>query len=185
MNRTRPSTPFVRLRAGILTGLFAIGLASVAQAEEPAKAPATSESSEATPEPRAKDQPLPAPQPRLKVKRADRRQGPATAISLARKGCMSDPSECRCSHKDPKKSAICAPVIGHFCPDSTLKYMASKCLSLFGGVTVCKCAANSEIQTYISKEEAAAKKKSKKGKKKGKKGKGKKKGKKGSAKKSK
>jgi len=68
---------------------------------------------------------------------------------------------------------MCAPVIGHFCPDSTLKYMASKCVDLFGGVTVCKCAANSEIQSYISKEEAAERKKSKK--KKGKKSKSKKK----------
>jgi len=82
---------------------------------------------------------------------------------------MSDPAQCRCSHKDPKKSALCAPVIGHFCPDSTLKYMASKCVDLFGGVTVCKCAANSEIQSYISKEEAAERKRSKKKKKKGKK----------------
>lgn len=149
-------TSFPRLCAGLLTGLFALTVTATVQAEEPAATTSEAGQPQASPEPQA------PPEPRLKVKRADRREGPPTAMSLARNGCLSDPEQCRCSHKDPNKSAICAQAIGHFCPDSTLKYMASKCLSLFGGVTVCKCAARSEIQTYISNEESAAKKKSKK-----------------------
>jgi hypothetical protein len=47
-------------------------------------------------------------------------------------------------------------------PDSTLRYLASACMDLFGGATLCQCAAQKQIETYIKAEDAAKAKADKK-----------------------
>lgn len=79
----------------------------------------------------------------------------AAGEKFAREGCFSDPSKCRCQSNDPSKSQFCGTMLGHFCPDSTLRYLASACMDLFGGATLCQCAARQQIEGYIKAEDAA------------------------------
>lgn len=94
---------------------------------------------------------------------------------FAREGCFSDPSKCKCQSSDAAKSQFCGTILGHFCPDSTLRYLAAACMDLFGGATLCQCAAKQQIESYIAAEDAAKLKAEKEAAKKAKKGKGKKK----------
>jgi hypothetical protein len=103
------------------------------------------------------DSTAPAP----KIKRARHRDAGATT-TLARDGCMANPAQCKCASKDPHKIAICQPMIGYFCPESTLNLMASMCIELFGGVTACRCATSSELQSHVDGEAKKSKKKKKK-----------------------
>lgn len=92
---------------------------------------------------------------------------------FAREGCFSDPSKCKCQSSDAAKSQFCGTILGHFCPDSTLRYLAAACMDLFGGATLCQCAAKQQIEAYVAAEDAAKakaeKEAAKKAKKKGKK----------------
>ena len=81
-----------------------------------------------------------------------------------RAGCLSDPSKCKCQYKDQATTSTCASILGHFCPDSTLRYLASSCMDLFGGATLCQCAATKQIENFIKAEDAAAAKAEKKAK---------------------
>lgn len=80
---------------------------------------------------------------------------PAATEKFAREGCFADPSKCKCQSTDAAKSQFCGTVLGHFCPDSTLRYLAAACMDLFGGATLCQCAAKQQIEAYISAEDAA------------------------------
>lgn len=91
----------------------------------------------------------------------DRASG-AGATTFARAGCLNDPSKCKCQQKDKEKGTTCAAILGHFCPDSTLRYLASACMDLFGGATLCQCAASKQIETLINAEDAAKAKADKK-----------------------
>lgn len=90
-------------------------------------------------------------------------------VKFERDGCLSDPSKCKCQHKDAGKSALCSAMLGHFCPDSTLRYLAAACMDLFGGATLCQCAETKQIENYIKAEDAAKAKADKKAAAKGKK----------------
>lgn len=79
----------------------------------------------------------------------------AAAEKFAREGCFADPSKCKCQSTDAAKSQFCGTVLGHFCPDSTLRYLAAACMDLFGGATLCQCAAKKQIESYIAAEDAA------------------------------
>jgi hypothetical protein len=83
-------------------------------------------------------------------------------VQFERDGCLSDPKKCKCQDKDPAKSALCSGILGHFCPDSTLRYLAAACMDLFGGATLCQCAATQQIESYIKAEDAAKAKAEKK-----------------------
>jgi hypothetical protein len=88
-------------------------------------------------------------------KAKERAEAPAPA-AFERTGCLSDPGKCKCQHKDKAKSALCAAMLGHFCPDTTLRYLASACMDLFGGASLCQCAENKQIEGLIKAEDAAA-----------------------------
>jgi hypothetical protein len=92
----------------------------------------------------------------------DKAAGGAAPTNFERNGCLNDPSKCKCQDKDKSKGAACAAILGHFCPDSTLRYLASSCMDLFGGATLCQCAATKQIEGYIKAEDAAAAKAAKK-----------------------
>lgn len=79
--------------------------------------------------------------------------GPPGKFAL--EGCFADPSKCKCQSNDASKSQFCGTMLGHFCPDSTLRYLAAACMDLFGGATLCQCAARQQIETYIKAEDAA------------------------------
>jgi hypothetical protein len=53
-------------------------------------------------------------------------------------------------------------MLGHFCPDSTLRYLAAACMDLFGGATLCQCAEQKQIEGFIKAEDAAKAKADKK-----------------------
>lgn len=91
----------------------------------------------------------------------DRASG-ASATTFERNGCLNDPSKCKCQNTDKSKSGTCAAILGHFCPDSTLRYLASQCMDLFGGAALCQCAAQKQIEGYIKAEDAAKAKADKK-----------------------
>lgn len=92
----------------------------------------------------------------------DRASG-APATTFERNGCLNDPSKCKCQSNDKAKSATCAAILGHFCPDSTLRYLASQCIDLFGGAAaLCQCAAPKQIEGLIKAEDAAKAKADKK-----------------------
>lgn len=74
---------------------------------------------------------------------------------FAVEGCFADPGKCKCQNTDAAKSQFCGTMLGHFCPDSTLRYLASACMDLFGGATLCQCAARQQIESYIKAEDAA------------------------------
>lgn len=74
---------------------------------------------------------------------------------FALEGCFADPAKCKCQSNDAAKSAFCGTMLGHFCPDSTLRYLAAACMDLFGGATLCQCAAKQQIESYIKAEDAA------------------------------
>lgn len=86
----------------------------------------------------------------------------AGPTNFERGGCLSDPSKCKCQHTDKAKGATCASILGHFCPDSTLRYLASACMDLFGGAALCQCAPKKQIETLIKSEDAAKAKADKK-----------------------
>lgn len=90
---------------------------------------------------------------------------------FAVEGCLSDPAQCKCQNTDAAKSQFCGTVLGHFCPDSTLRYLAAACMDLFGGATLCQCAAKQQIEAYVKAEDAAKAKAEKDAAKKAKKGK--------------
>lgn len=85
--------------------------------------------------------------------------GPTT---FERGGCLNDPSKCKCQNTDKAKGQACAAILGHFCPDSTLRYLASACMDLFGGAALCQCAPKKQIETLIKAEDAAKAKADKK-----------------------
>lgn len=91
-----------------------------------------------------------------------RAESGAAPTSFERNGCLSDPSKCKCQQKDKATAATCAAMLGHFCPDSTLRYLASACMDLFGGATLCQCAPKQQIETLIKAEDAAKAKADKK-----------------------
>jgi hypothetical protein len=93
----------------------------------------------------------------------------AAGEKFAREGCFSDASKCKCQSQDAAQSQRCGTMLGHFCPDSTLRYLASACMDLFGGATLCQCAARQQIEGYIKAEDAAKAKAEKDAKKKAKK----------------
>lgn len=74
---------------------------------------------------------------------------------FAVEGCFADPDKCKCQNTDAAKSHFCGTMLGHFCPDSTLRYLASACMDLFGGATLCQCAARQQIEAYVKAEDAA------------------------------
>jgi hypothetical protein len=86
------------------------------------------------------------------------------AVKFERDGCFSDPSKCKCQDTDAAKTALCSGMLGHFCPDSTLRYLAAACMDLFGGASLCQCAAKQQIEGLIKTEDAAAAKAAKKAK---------------------
>src|SRR5690606_11373501 len=61
------------------------------------------------------------------------KERPATTEKFAREGCLSNPEKCKCQSNDPTRSHFCGTMLGHFCPDSTLRYLAAACMDLFGG----------------------------------------------------
>jgi hypothetical protein len=79
--------------------------------------------------------------------------GPSEKFAV--EGCFADPSKCKCQNNDAAKSTFCGTMLGHFCPDSTLRYLAAACMDLFGGATLCQCAAKQQIESYIKAEDAA------------------------------
>lgn len=85
-------------------------------------------------------------------------------VKFERDGCFSDPSKCKCQSTDANKTALCSSMLGHFCPDSTLRYLAAACMDLFGGASLCQCAATQQIESYIKAEDAAKAKADKKAK---------------------
>lgn len=76
-------------------------------------------------------------------------------VKFAREGCFADPSKCKCQNNDAGQSQFCGTMLGHFCPDSTLRYLAAACMDLFGGATLCQCAAKQQIESHIKAEDAA------------------------------
>ena len=76
-------------------------------------------------------------------------------VKFERDGCLSDPQKCKCQSTDSTKTALCSSMLGHFCPDSTLRYLAAACMDLFGGASLCQCAATQQIESYIKAEDAA------------------------------
>lgn len=76
-------------------------------------------------------------------------------VKFAREGCFTDPAKCKCQSNDQSQSQFCGTMLGHFCPDSTLRYLAAACMDLFGGATLCQCAAKQQIEGYIKAEDAA------------------------------
>lgn len=94
-------------------------------------------------------------------KAKDRAEAPAGG-KFEREGCLADPTKCKCQDKDAGKSALCSSMLGHFCPDSTLRYLAAACMDLFGGATLCQCAETKQIESYIKAEDAAKAKADKK-----------------------
>ena len=91
----------------------------------------------------------------------DRAQAPG-AVKFERDGCLTDPAKCKCQNKDAGKAALCSSMLGHFCPDSTLRYLAAACMDLFGGVTLCQCAEQKQIEGLIKAEDTAKAKADKK-----------------------
>lgn len=83
-------------------------------------------------------------------------------VKFERDGCLTDPEKCKCQNKDASKVALCSAMLGHFCPDSTLRYLAAACMDLFGGATLCQCAEQKQIETLIKTEDAAKAKADKK-----------------------
>lgn len=98
-------------------------------------------------------------------------RGTAAPEKFAREGCFADASKCKCQSSDATKSQFCGTVLGHFCPDSTMRYLAAACMDLFGGATLCQCAAKQQIEAYVAAEDAAKAKAEKEAAKKAKKGK--------------
>lgn len=88
----------------------------------------------------------------------------AGPVSFERDGCLSDPQKCKCQNTDASKTALCSSMLGHFCPDSTLRYLAAACMDLFGGASLCQCAAAQQIESFIKAEDAANAKAEKKAK---------------------
>ncbi|MFY0536980.1 hypothetical protein [Nannocystis pusilla] len=76
-------------------------------------------------------------------------------VKFAREGCFNDPAKCKCQSSDAGQSQFCGTMLGHFCPDSTLRYLAAACMDLFGGATLCQCAAKQQIEAHIKAEDAA------------------------------
>jgi hypothetical protein len=79
----------------------------------------------------------------------------ADGVKFAREGCFTDPAKCKCQSNDPAQSQFCGTMLGHFCPDSNLRYLAAACMDLFGGATLCQCAAKQQIESHIKAEDAA------------------------------
>lgn len=78
--------------------------------------------------------------------------------SFSRIGCMTDPTKCTCQSEDAKESSACGDVLGYFCPESTMKYLAASCMDLFGGAVVCNCASAKQIETHLKAESTGSKK---------------------------
>jgi hypothetical protein len=91
----------------------------------------------------------------------DRTQAPGQ-VKFEREGCLTDPAKCKCQNKDASKAALCSSMLGHFCPDSTLRYLAAACMDLFGGATLCQCAEQKQIENLVKAEDAAKAKADKK-----------------------
>ncbi|MCA9688425.1 MAG: hypothetical protein R3A51_20065 [Nannocystaceae bacterium] len=140
----------------ILSVTLALGLSSELRAAEPSGGSSDLERVTAS----MKEQPSAGP---MRAKKASPGDGP---LSTARGGCMTNPELCKCTYKEAADAKLCEPIIGFFCPESTVNLLASKCVTLFGGVTACRCASPGEVQTHLDAEEKAAKKKRGKGKKK-------------------
>jgi len=85
-------------------------------------------------------------------------------VKFERDGCLSDPQKCKCQNTDANKTALCSSMLGHFCPDSTLRYLAAACMDLFGGASLCQCAETKQIESFIKAEDAAKAKADKKAK---------------------
>lgn len=98
---------------------------------------------------------------RATARQAKEKTGP---VKFAREGCFTDPEKCKCQSSDVAKSQFCGTMLGHFCPDSTLRYLAAACIDLFGGATVCQCAPRQQIESHIKAEDAAKAKAEKKAK---------------------
>ena len=138
-----------RAKLSLLAGSLALGLAfgTAARAGEPQVA-ATDEGA--------------FQEARTTAQKAKEKAEAPAAAKFERDGCLSDPAKCKCQHKDPAKSALCSSMLGHFCPDSTLRYLAAACMDLFGGATLCQCAEQKQIEGLIKAEDAAKAKADKK-----------------------
>ena len=146
--------------------LLLLGAPGQARAE-PAAAPAESPSSETSPaasDLAAITSKYSEGEPKKMLKRPRHREAGAPPPKLMRASCFSDPEKCKCTAQEQAKLDICQPVIGYFCPESTLNLMASMCVSLFGGVTACRCATQGELQSHVNAEakKSGKKKKNKK-----------------------
>lgn len=152
--------PWARITALALA--LGLALTTEAAAGEPAPAPEGENPALAKPrdpakEPSAAEAAYMAE--RRRAKQVHRRQEgePLTGV-FDRASCMTDPAKCTCQSNNAQDSLACGDVLGYFCPDSTLKYLASSCIDLLGGATVCKCASNAQIKAQVDAEDAAAKK---------------------------
>lgn len=154
--------PWVRLAASALALALALAAGEAVAGEPAAAAPAAENPALAKPRDPA-NEPSPAEAAymaeRRRAKQVRRRQEgePLTGV-FDRQSCMTDPAKCTCQSQNAQDSLACGDVLGYFCPDSTLKYLASSCIDLLGGATVCKCASNAQIKAQIDAEDAAAKK---------------------------
>lgn len=135
-------------RATLLVGSLALGLTfGTAHAGEPQTAPTDEGAFQ---------------EARTTAQKAKEKAEAPTPTGFERQGCLSDPTKCKCQHKDAAKSTLCSSMLGHFCPDSTLRYLAAACMDLFGGATLCQCAEQKQIEGLIKAEDAAKAKADKK-----------------------
>ncbi len=153
----------VVIAAGALLLVGALGQARA----EPASAPAAEASPSSETSPAASDlatitSKYSEGETKKMLKRPRHREAGAPPPRLMRESCFSNPEKCKCTAKEQAKLDICQPVIGYFCPESTLNLMASMCVSLFGGVTACRCATQGELQTHVDSEAKKSSKKKKK-----------------------
>lgn len=137
----------VRVAPSLLAVIASLALGTAARAGEPQTAAADEGAYQ---------------QARATAQRAkERAEAPAPA-KFEREGCLTDVAKCKCQHEDAGKSALCAGMMGYFCPDSTQRYLASSCMNLFGKATLCQCAANKQIESFVKAEDAAKAKADKK-----------------------
>ena len=81
---------------------------------------------------------------------------PASANST-QKSCMLNPADCICNQTSKQDNAICSAMLGYFCPESNMEYLAFKCIDLFGDSTICNCASQQDIQTMARQQQAIKK----------------------------
>ncbi|MEZ4385293.1 MAG: hypothetical protein R3A79_28460 [Nannocystaceae bacterium] len=147
-------------RLALALVLLPFAVAGEAHAGDTAAAAEAAPATESTPDkmnPHGWDQNY-LEQRKVAKKAAVRADGDARGSFAGRIGCMTDPSKCTCQSEDAKESSACGDVLGYFCPESTMKYLAASCMDLFGGAMVCNCASAQQIETHLKTESAGSKK---------------------------